>query len=37
MELCAAFPVDGEALEGVEQGEGLPDDVPQLADALDGR
>ncbi|SBU94678.1 hypothetical protein YUMDRAFT_05176 [Streptomyces sp. OspMP-M45] len=37
VEFGAAFPADGEALEVVEQGEGLLDDVSQLADALDVR
>jgi len=31
----ASFPADGEAPELVEQGEGLFDDVPHLADAFD--
>lgn len=35
MEFGAAFPADGEAFEVVEQGEGLLDDVAELADALD--
>lgn len=31
MEFGAAFPADAEALEVVEQGEGLLDDIPELA------
>lgn len=37
VEFGAAFPADGEALEVVEQGEGLLHDVAELADALDVR
>lgn len=37
MEFGAAFPADGEAFEVVEQGEGLLDDVAELAHALDVR
>ncbi|WTL39432.1 hypothetical protein OG244_14960 [Streptomyces brevispora] len=37
MEFGAAFPADGEAFEVVEQGEGLLDDVAELAKALDVR
>ncbi|MBU8559175.1 hypothetical protein EF913_19520 [Streptomyces sp. WAC04189] len=33
----AALPADGDALELVEQGEGLLDDVAELAEALDVR
>lgn len=35
MEFGAAFPAHSEAFEVVEQGEGLLDDVAELADALD--
>lgn len=37
MEFGAAFPADGEALELVEQGEGLLHDIAELAHALDAR
>ncbi|MET8026538.1 hypothetical protein [Streptomyces avermitilis] len=37
MEFGSAFPADGEALELVEQGEGLLDDVAEFAQALDVR
>lgn len=37
MEFGAAFPADGEAFELVEQGEGLLDDVAELAQALNVR
>lgn len=37
MEFETSFPADGEALELVEQGEGLLDDVAELAQALDVR
>lgn len=37
MEFGAAFPADGESFELVEQGEGLLDDVAELAHALDVR
>ncbi|WP_435192398.1 hypothetical protein [Streptomyces sp. bgisy126] len=37
MEFGAAFPADGEAFELVERGEGLLDDVAELAQALDVR
>lgn len=37
VEFSAALPADGEALELVEQGEGLLDDVAELAQALDVR
>jgi hypothetical protein len=37
VEFGAAFPADGEALELVEEGEGLLDDVAELAQALDVR
>jgi hypothetical protein len=37
VEFGAAFPADGEALELVEQGEGLLDDVAEFAQALDVR
>lgn len=37
MEFGAAFPADSEAFELVEQGEGLLDDVAELAQALDVR
>lgn len=37
MEFGSAFPADGEALELVEQGEGLLHDVSELAQALDVR
>ncbi|GGX69980.1 hypothetical protein [Streptomyces minutiscleroticus] len=37
MEFGAAFPVDGEAIELVEEGEGLLDDVAEFAQALDVR
>jgi hypothetical protein len=35
VEFGAAFPADGEAFELVEEGEGLLDDVAELAQALD--
>ncbi|MFD5814090.1 hypothetical protein [Streptomyces sp. NPDC127038] len=35
MEFGSAFPADGEALELVEQGEGLFDDVAEFAQAVD--
>lgn len=37
MEFGAAFPVDGHALELVEKGEGLLDDVADFAQVLDVR
>ncbi len=37
MEFGAAFPAEGEAFELVEEGEGLLDDVAELALALDVR
>ncbi len=37
VEFEAAFPSDGEAFEPVEQGEGLLDDVAELAQARDVR
>ncbi|GHG98505.1 hypothetical protein GCM10018780_24300 [Streptomyces lanatus] len=37
MEFGAAFPADGEALEVVEQGEGLLHDIAEFAYALDVR
>ncbi len=37
MEFGAAFPADGEAFELMERGEGLLDDVAELAQALDVR
>ncbi|WP_215188391.1 hypothetical protein [Streptomyces sp. McG8] len=37
MEFGTALPADGEALELVEQGEGLLDDIAELAQALDVR
>ncbi len=37
MEFGAALPADGEALELVEQGEGLLDDVAELAQPFDVR
>ncbi|GGQ73384.1 hypothetical protein GCM10010267_40490 [Streptomyces griseorubens] len=37
MEFGAAFPADGAAFEPVEKGEGLLDDVAELAQALDVR
>lgn len=37
MEFGAEFPADGEASDVVEQGEGLLDDVAELADAFDVR
>ncbi|MGP4013822.1 hypothetical protein [Streptomyces sp. 4N124] len=35
MEFSSAFPADGKALELVEEGEGLLDDVAEFAKALD--
>ncbi|MET8577931.1 hypothetical protein [Streptomyces sp. NPDC005012] len=37
MEFGAAFPADGDALDLVEEGDGLLDDVAELAEVLDVR